>query len=240
MTRFLIIIPAFNEEAALPRVLRSLEAHTSPSNILVVDDGSSDRTADVARSAGVAVASLPFNLGIGGALRTGFSYAIQQGYERAVQFDADGQHDVSSIGRLLESLDRGADMVIGSRFADSSTRYQVGSTRRRAMQFVQLAVKVLSGRAYTDVTSGFRAFSKPVLSFFASSYPAEYMESTESLLMALDAGFRVEEVPVVMHIRAGGQSSARNLRLPYHYVRLLLVMITSMTRRTRRPKDGTS
>lgn len=107
MTRFLIIIPAFNEEAALPRVLRSLEAHTSPSNILVIDDGSSDRTADVARSAGVAVASLPFNLGIGGALRTGFRYAIQQGYERAIQFDADGQHDVNGIAPAGVARSRG-------------------------------------------------------------------------------------------------------------------------------------
>lgn len=231
MTKALVIIPAFNEEASLPGVLANLRQLVSDVDVLVVDDGSTDGTASVACSAGVGVASLPFNLGIGGALRTGFCYAVQHGYQRAVQLDADGQHDPASISRLLETLDAGADMVVGNRFAETPAAYAVGGIRRRAMRFMGLAVKVVSGSTFSDVTSGFRAFSRPVLEFFAVAYPAEYMESTESLLLALDAGFRVDEVPVRMNARAAGRPSNRKLRLPYHYVRLLLVIATSWSRR---------
>lgn len=202
-------------------------------DVVVIDDGSTDNTAAVARRHGAVVLKLPFNLGIGGALRTGFRYAVDQGYDAAVQFDADGQHDPTMVPRLLSALDS-ADMVIGSRFA-SETSYEVGRTRRRAMKVLQLTIKVLSGRSFTDTSSGFRAFNKPVLEYFATTYPSEYMESVEALLAANYEGFRIAEVPVQMHQRAGGEPSAVRLKLLYHYVRVIFTMITRAQRRPSPP-----
>jgi len=231
--RTLIIVPAYNEEQALPGVLRQLRRRAPECDVLVVDDGSSDRTADVAVSPGVRVARLPFNLGIGGALRTGFRYAVRHGYDRAVQFDADGQHNVDELDTLLLELDRGADLVVGSRFATGERHYRAGVVRTGAMGFLRVALRVLAGRQFTDTSSGFRAFSRPLLEFYAQTYPIEYMDSVEALLLACYAGFTVVETPVTMHQRVGGVSSNRNLRLMYHYVRLVLVLISMASVRSR-------
>jgi glycosyltransferase involved in cell wall biosynthesis len=229
-TPTLVIIPAFNEEAALPAVLGELETRADL-DVVVVDDGSTDRTAAVASALGVTVLSLPFNLGIGGALRTGFLYAVREGYERAVQFDGDGQHDPDEIDALLGALDDGANMAVGSRFADASTSYSVGRVRARAMGVLRFTIRTLSGQQFTDTSSGFRAFDREVLEFFSHTYPSEYMESVEALLLACAEGFRVTEVPVTMREREGGQPSNRRWRLVYHYLRLLIVLIASAPRR---------
>ena len=210
-------------------MLRSLQRVVPDCDVVVVDDGSTDDTAAVARAHGVAVLRLPFNLGIGGALRTGFRYAVEQGYDAGVQLDADGQHDPTMIPVLLAAL-TDADFVVGSRFADSSS-YEVGRTRRRAMQLLQLTMRILSGRTFTDTSSGFRAFGRPVLEYFARSYPSEYMESVEALLAANYEGFRIAEVPVQMHQRAGGSPSAVRVKLVYHYVRVMFTMLTRASRR---------
>jgi glycosyltransferase involved in cell wall biosynthesis len=164
--RTLVILPAYNEEGPLPGVLLELARWCPDLDVLVVDDGSRDNTAAVARSAGVAVARLPFNLGVGGALQTGFRYAVDHGYERAIQFDADGQHDATQVPVLLRALDEGADLVIGSRFADGGCDYGVGRVRGGAMGVLRLAVRLLSGRAFSDTSSGFRAFSAPLLEYY--------------------------------------------------------------------------
>ncbi len=229
--RTLVIVPAYNEEIALPGVLAQLEDARLDLDILVVDDGSTDGTAHHAAIAGARVVRLPFNLGIGGALRAGFLFAIRNGYQRAVQFDGDGQHDVRDIQTLLGGLDDGADMVIGSRFSHGTQGYDVGRVRARAMGGLRFLVRQLSGHRYTDTSSGFRAFSRPVLELFAVNYPSEYMESVEALVLALASGFRVDEVPVRMSSRTGGQPSNRRLRLLYHYLRLLLVITVSARRR---------
>lgn len=229
--RALAIIPAFNEEDALPGTLAELRSHHPELDIVVVSDGSVDATASVARAAGVSVLELPFNLGIGGALRTGFLYAVREGYDVGVQFDADGQHDPTQIRKLLDAIADGANMVVGSRFTDSSAHYEVSGTRRGAMRVLRLAVRLLSGRTYTDTSSGFRAFDSRVLEFFSRNYPSEYMESVESLIVATLEGFDVTEVPVDMRSRAAGVPSARRLRLVYHYLRLLLVLGSSARRR---------
>ncbi len=197
--------------------------------MVVVDDGSTDATAEVARAGGAVVLSLPFNLGIGGALRTGFRYAVEQGYQRAVQLDADGQHDPAAISVLLAALDD-ADLVIGSRFGGHAS-YEVGRTRRRAMRLLEFTLRVLSGRTFTDTSSGFRAFGRPVLEFFARTYPSEYMESVEALLAATYEGFRIVEVPIQMHERAGGTPSNIRIKLAYHYVRLMVSLVTNASRR---------
>jgi glycosyltransferase involved in cell wall biosynthesis len=236
-TRTLVIIPAYNEEDSLPGVLKELAEQTPEHDVLVVSDGSTDRTADVARDAGASVAVLPFNLGIGAALRTGFAFAVRNGYERAVQFDADGQHDPLAVRLLLDRLDAGADMVIGSRFAEGgAVTYHVTWTRRQAMKFLQRLVRILVRQQFTDTSSGFRAFSRPVLEYFAVTYPVEYMDSVEALVLACNAGFRVEEVGVNMRGRTGGAPSSRRLKLVYYYVRLVVVLVASTTSRGQRAR----
>jgi glycosyltransferase involved in cell wall biosynthesis len=235
--RCLIIIPAFNEELALPGVLEDLARDLPDFDVLVVNDGSSDRTADVARKAGVAVASLPYNLGIGAALQTGFKYAVDEDYDVAVQFDADGQHNSDAVCKLLDCIEEGADLVIGSRFASSASKYDVGTIRLGAMRALRLAVEILSGQRFTDTSSGFRAISRELLTVFARTYPLEYMDSVESLLIASYRGFTVVEVPIEMRQRQAGQPSNRRFKLLYHYVRLFTAMIVTAPLR-RRPKGG--
>ncbi|MBA3653233.1 MAG: glycosyltransferase family 2 protein [Actinobacteria bacterium] len=236
MATTLIVIPAFNEQESLPAVLDELRRTLPDCDALVVDDGSADSTAAVARRHGAVVASLPFNLGIGGALRTGFRYAVLHGYDRVVQLDADGQHDPAEVKLLTATLDDGVDMAIGSRFTARESTYDVGRVRFGAMRLLRLAVLVLSGQRFTDTSSGFRAFSAPLVRFFADTYPQEYMESVEALLLACYEGFKVVEVPVLMRQRSAGVPSARNIRLLYHYLRLLIVMVTTAPLRSKRPR----
>jgi glycosyltransferase involved in cell wall biosynthesis len=229
--RTLVIIPAYNEEASLPDVLKELREQTPQHDIVVVSDGSTDDTAGVARRSGIEVVQLPYNLGIGGALRAGFRYAVENGYDYAFQFDADGQHDPDMLAKLLDALHAGADMVVGSRFAPGGApTYQVGRVRRRAMRFLEWLVQRLVHQRFTDTSSGFRGFSRPLLAFFARTYPVEYMDSVEALVLACNNGFRVVEVPADMRERTGGAPSTRRFRLVYYYVRLIVVMITSFKR----------
>ena len=222
--RFLVIIPAFNEEIPLPAVLATLRESVPEADVVVIDDGSKDRTAQAAAAGRAQVLQLPYNLGIGGALRTGFRYAVRHGYTRAIQFDADGQHDVGQIRPLLAALEGGADLVIGSRFAEGGGEYDVGRFRGGAMALLRWMVRRSTGTKFTDTSSGFRAFSAPMLRFFADNYPAEYMESVEALLRSHHHGFTVIEIPTTMNERAGGQASNRNVKLIYHFIRLLLVV----------------
>jgi len=228
--RTLVIIPALNEEESLPRVLDDLALQLPDFDVLVVDDGSRDGTACVAARCGVAVLSLPFNLGVGGALQTGFRYAVRHGYDRAIQFDADGQHDPRAIAALEAGLDAGANLVIGSRFGDGVVEYKVGPFRRFAMHILGWSVNRLCKQKFTDTSSGFRAFDAGVLHFFAGSYPVEFMDSTESLLLACFAGFRVREVPTRIRKRSAGQPSTRHWRLALNYLRLLVVIVSQLTR----------
>lgn len=229
-TRTAIVIPAYNEEASLPAVLADLARAVPEFDVVVVDDGSADRTSEVAHNAGVAVLTLPYNLGIGGALRTGFRYAADSGYDAAVQFDADGQHDAANIAVLLAELDAGADMVIGSRFAGVGD-YAVGGSRKLGMSLLRFLTRRLAGKSFSDTSSGFRAIGRPLLVEFSRNYPSEYMDSVETLVSACRAGFDVREVPTVMHERTGGEPSNRNFRLFYNYARLLVVLFTTGTRR---------
>ena len=231
-SKTLVIIPAWNEEEALPGTLAELARVRPDLDVLVVSDGSSDRTAEVARAAGVSVVELPFNLGIGGALQTGFRYAVRRRYARAVQFDADGQHDPAEIAVLLAGLDDGADMVVGSRFGDGTVEYRVGPLRRIAMRVLRFSVNAMTHHDFSDTSSGFRAFDAPVLELFADTYPVEFMDSTESLLQACRAGMTVAETPTRIRERQAGTPSTRNFRLVYHYLRLLVTILSQVTPRT--------
>lgn len=232
--RTLVIVPAYNEQTSLPGVLAELAEVVPQHDVLVVDDGSTDLTTAVARAAGARVATLPFNLGVGGALRTGFRYALRHDYDCAVQLDADGQHDPALAQTLLCALDGGANLVIGSRFSDEEQgMYAVGRTRGGAMWLLRVIVRALSGERLTDTSSGFRAFDRRTLELFARTYPVEYLGDTvEALLLASYAGLAIAEVPTPMRTRAGGVPSNRSARLIYHYLRLLFtVAITVPFRR---------
>jgi glycosyltransferase involved in cell wall biosynthesis len=230
----LVVIPAFNEREALPGTLRELREVVPQYDVLVVDDGSADDTAAQARAEGVEVVRLPFNLGVGGAVRTGLHYARDEGYQRAVVFDADGQHSPQAISALLAALDDGADLAVGSRFMEGADHYQLGRSRRRAMRLLQTVVRRLSGQAFTDTTSGFRAFDRPVIDLLARDYPAEYLADTvEVLLMVAYEGFRIVEVPASMRARTLGQPSNRNLKLVLNYLRLLVGIVSSASRRAK-------
>jgi glycosyltransferase involved in cell wall biosynthesis len=230
-----VIIPAYNEREALPGTLRELRSEVPDLDVLVVDDGSTDETAALARAAeGVEAVRLPFNLGAGGAVRTGLHYARDEGYRRAVVFDADGQHSPQAIRTLLAALDEGADLVVGSRFMEGADPYELGRSRRRAMRLLQSIVRRLTGQPFTDTTSGFRAFDRPVIELLARDYPAEYLADTvEVLLMVAYEGFRIVEVPASMRARVLGQPSNRNLKLIVNYLRLLVGITSSASRRAR-------
>lgn len=232
--RTLAILPAFNESASLPGVIEELRRCWPDLDLLVVDDGSTDDTAALARHHGARVASLPFNLGIGAALQTGFRYAVSHGYDRAFQFDADGQHDPTQIEVLLDALGEGADMVIGSRFAAAGCGYEVSSVRGGAMRLLRGSIRMLTGQRFTDASSGFRAFSRPMLAFYARHYPTDYMESAEALMLACQLGFRVVEVPARMRERSAGNPSNRNLKLAYHYLRVMVALFSRTPLRRRR------
>ena len=206
----------------MPTTLREIVSLVAPADVVVVDDGSTDHTADVARSLGVASLSLPFNLGVGAAVRAGLRFGVARGFERAIVVDADGQHDAGSIAALLVAIDGGADVAVGSRFAVGAPPYEVGRLRRGGMRLLGYVVRRLIHQPLSDVTSGFRAFSSRAMSYFASEYPAEFLADTvEVLLKAHAAGFEIVEVPVAMHARAGGIPSSRNVKLFVNYLRLL-------------------
>lgn len=231
----LIIIPALNEAASIAAVISEAQEHAPSCDLLVIDDGSTDATAEIAATAGARVVSLPYNMGVGTALRTGFRFAARHNYDVVVQTDADGQHDPRSIPALMEEIDAGADLVIGSRFAARDGHYEVERSRGAAMGLLRYSLRALTGKRLSDSTSGFRAFSKPLIQQFSRSYPREFLSDTvEALLMASYEGFDVREVPVRMRYRAGGQPSHRNFKLMYHYVRLLLVMLLTASTSARR------
>lgn len=204
--RLLVVIPAFNEQASVADVVAEVFSKLPGASVLVVDDGSSDGTADEARRAGATVAVLPFNLGVGGAMRTGFRYALENGFEVAVQIDADGQHDPAGVPALVAGLDT-ADLVLGARFAGEGD-YVSRGPRRWAMVVLAWFLSRMLRTKLTDTTSGFKASGPRAIRLFASHYPAEYLGDTiEALVIAARSGLVVRQVPSAMRPRAGGTPS---------------------------------
>ncbi|MGZ4694744.1 MAG: glycosyltransferase family 2 protein [Acidimicrobiales bacterium] len=227
--RVLVIIPALNEEATVAGVVASVSDHLD-ADILVVDDGSRDATAERAVAAGATVLRHPFNLGVGAALRTGFQYARAEGYQIAVQLDADGQHDPADAKRLVDLVADGtADLVVGSRFESD---YEIGRIRRIGMKMLSRRVSRQLGTTILDTSSGFRAFSRKALVRFADSYPSAYLSDTvEALLLAGDWGLKVVEIPVRMHARMGGTASSGSIKSAFHLIRINLVLSLHRVRR---------
>jgi glycosyltransferase involved in cell wall biosynthesis len=229
--RSLVLIPAFNEAAVIGEVLVRIQAVDPSLSAVVVDDGSTDGTAEVARQAGARVVRLPFNMGYGVALQTGYKYALREGFDCVVQLDGDGQHEPEDIPKLLEVIKRReADVVLGSRFLGGET-YQVETTRKVGMRLFGALAYVLTGVKFSDVTSGFQALNGEVLRFFtAERYPVDYPDA-DVLIMLTRAGFTIAEVPVRMYPRGSTGSMHSGLRPLYYVFKMLLSVLLTPLRR---------
>jgi glycosyltransferase involved in cell wall biosynthesis len=233
--RLLVIVPALNEERTVGSVVTA--TRSLGYDVCVVDDGSTDGTATQARAAGATVLSLPLNLGVGGALRCGFRWALANGYHAVVQLDADEQHDPSEIGPLLRAMkEENADMVIGSRFAAGAGDYEVRPARRFAMSLLARRAERATGTRVIDSTSGFRAIRRPLLDQFAASYPVEYLGDTvEALIEAGLAGAKVVEHPISAAPRAHGSGSAGVAASIWYVARVLIAVELMHNRRRSQP-----
>lgn len=228
--RVLVVIPAWNEERTVADVICEVRGARPDVDVLVVDDGSWDETATVARSAGARVCRLPFNLGVGGAMRTGYRYALRHGYDAVVQVDADGQHDPAYLDALVGAL-ADADVVIGARFAGEGS-YPASGLRRLAMAMLARVLSRLAHARLSDVTSGFRAADRRAITVFAAYYPYEYLGDTvESLVIALRNGCRITQVPVSMRPRAAGRGSQPPVRATFYLMRAVVALALALVRR---------
>ncbi|MFZ5801755.1 MAG: glycosyltransferase family 2 protein [Candidatus Omnitrophota bacterium] len=220
----LLILPAYNEASTLPGLIQEIRSSLSDLDILVINDGSTDNTAEICQKNRVDCIDLPYNLGIGGAVQTGLQFARDLDYPAAVQIDSDGQHDPRYVGDLLTAL-RGAkaDLVIGSRFLGPAKGFQSTAARRVGISFFSALLGLLTGIPVHDPTSGFRAFNRRSIEIFAENYPIDFPEP-ESLLLARFFGLRTLEVPVLMRPRQGGASSIRSFKTLYYMVKVTLAI----------------
>jgi len=236
--RRVAIVPALNEEHTVPRVIDELRAFDPGLDVVVIDDGSSDRTAEVAAAKGATVLRLPYNLGIGGSVQTGFRFAYERGYDLAVRVDGDGQHDPSQLGRIVGPvLDGDADIVVGSRFAgEAGDGYRSSRSRRVGIRILASVVSGIVGQRVTDPTSGFQALNRRGIALFARDYPHDYPE-VEATVMVFRHRLRMQEVPVSMRERGGGRSSITALRSIYYMVKVLLAIFVGLFRRNVVPQE---
>lgn len=229
----LVVMPAYNEEVVVGDVIREVSTVLPDVGILVVSDGSKDRTAEVSRSAGARVLELPVNLGVGGAMRAGFRFALRNGYRAVVQVDADGQHDPRNVPALVGALVDN-DLVIGARFAGVG-EYEVAGPRKWAMKLLS-GILSFSGKVrLTDTTSGFKAAGPRAVALFAENFPAEYLGDTiEALVIAQRAKLRITQVPVAMRPRAGGTPSHAGFKSAVYLVRAMLALGLAFVRPAKR------
>ena len=224
MEKVLIIIPAYNEEKNLPKLTEKLEKMYPQYDYVVVNDGSVDHTKELCRKEGISVINLPVNLGIGGAVQTGYKYGSENGYDIVVQIDGDGQHDIAYLDKLLEPLrNNSADVVIGSRFIRKEG-FQSSRLRRTGIVFLSRLIRLLTGIRVYDVTSGFRAVNRRFVEIYARDYPSDYPEP-EAIVSAIMEGGRVLEVPVVMKERESGTSSINLVRSVYYMIKVTLAVL---------------
>jgi glycosyltransferase involved in cell wall biosynthesis len=230
----LIVVPAFNEEENIGRVIADVRQVVPFADVLVVDDGSSDATGIMAEQAGARVVSLPFNLGYGVALQTGFKYALKRGYDYVVQMDADGQHEVRSVVHLIREIRKGtADVILGSRFLPPSG-FRPPLARRIGIRLFRAIVSLVLGQRVSDPTSGFQALNRDVLRLYATeAYPVDFPDA-DVLIMLHFAGFRVREVPVVMYPNLAAKKSMHSGFKPLYYVfKMFLSILVTLMRRGR-------
>jgi len=235
----LVAIPAWNEQASIAAVIGKVKEHRPQADVLVVDDGSTDQTALVAQKAGATVVSLPFNVGVGGAMRTAFLHAKREGYRSLVQVDADGQHDPADLNRVLDGLTE-ADIVVGTRFHPDSM-YFVGGPRRWAMILLSKALSRMNRGSITDPTSGFRSAGPRAIELFAVEYPADYLGDTVgSLAIAIRNDLVIHETPVTMYFRQTGRPSKNALWSALYLGRATLAIIATSLKGGITPRSDAS
>lgn len=223
MEKVLIIIPAFNEEKNLEELLIKINNICPQYDVLVINDCSKDNTSAICKKCNVKVVDLPVNLGIGGAVQTGYKYALRENYDIAVQVDGDGQHNPSFIQPLVNEVLNGSNLCIGSRFIDKQG-FQSSAARRFGIKYFSVLIKLLTRQEVTDPTSGARACDKKVIKYFADSYPKDYPEP-ETIVKLKKENLRISEIPVVMNERKEGTSSITIIKSVYYMIKVSLAII---------------
>jgi glycosyltransferase involved in cell wall biosynthesis len=230
---YLAVIPAYNESSTLSGVIRALRERAPGFDPIVIDDGSTDETSELAGALGAPVLRMPFNLGVGGAVQAGFKYALENGYDFVAQVDADGQHDPGELTKLLAGMDSPdrVDMVCGSRFLTNEHQYPAPISRRTGIHIFAFLLSRILSRPISDPTSGFRLYNRRAIELFASDYPHDYPE-VEAVLMLHHHQLRMREVPVKMYVRGGGRSSIRGSgKSAYYMIKVLLALAVGLARR---------
>lgn len=228
--RKLIIIPAYNEEANIEKTVEAILRESPDFDYVVINDCSKDKTKEICEKNRFNIVNLPINLGIGGAVQTGYKYALEYGYDIAVQVDGDGQHDPAFLEKMAEVLEKEKlDMVIGSRFIDKEG-FQSSAMRRIGIKYFTALIKILTGKTITDPTSGLRMIGKNVIELYASDYPKDYPEP-ESVVAVLRRGMKVKEIPVVMKSRQGGVSSINPSKSVYYMIKVTLAILVESIRK---------
>lgn len=230
--KILIIIPVYNEELNIENTITKIKRYNDISknvvDYIIINDGSTDKTKEICINNNYNVVNLIHNLGIGGAVQTGYRYALENNYDVAIQFDGDGQHDEKYIENLIKEINKGANFVIGSRFVTSLSKFKSSGTRRFGIKILSILIKICTGQKICDPTSGFRAADKEVIKIFAEHYPVEYPEP-ETTTYLIKNGYKVVEIPVEMHKREFGQSSIKPLKSIYYMFSVCLsIIITSI------------
>lgn len=227
MQSILIIIPAYNEEKSILQVvsnIKKVKLEGARIDYIIINDGSTDNTRQVCIDNDLNFIDLPCNLGIGGAVQTGYKYAYYNNYDIAIQFDGDNQHDASYIPNLVEELNKGNDLVFGSRFIKDVSTFKSSFLRRLGINILSFIIKVCTGFKVYDVTSGFRAVNRSLIEYFARKYPSDYPEP-DTLVQVLKMGYKVKEIPVKMRERKKGKSSINGLKSVYFMIKVTLAII---------------
>lgn len=226
----LIIIPAYNESECIEQTVRNIEMNIQDFDYIIINDCSTDNTKEICEQNGFNVINLPVNLGIGGAVQTGYMYGMRHGYDVAVQVDGDGQHDAAFLQQMADCMEEtGVDMVIGSRFIEKKG-FQSTGARRAGIKFFTWLIRLMTGETVTDPTSGLRMVNRKVMKEFAVNYPKDYPEP-ETAVAVLHLGMKIKEVPVIMHERIGGVSSISMKKSVYYMIKVSMAIVIERMRR---------
>lgn len=224
--KVLVIIPAYNEQGNIVNTINDLLKENNNIDYIVINDGSKDNTKKVLIENKINFIDLPNNLGIGGAVQTGYIYAYNHGYDIAIQYDGDGQHNPKYIKNLIESINKGNDIVIGSRYVSELSKFKSTTLRRMGIKFLSFLIKLVTHKKIYDATSGYRACNKKVIELFAESYPIDYPEP-DSITKLIKLGYKVDEIPVEMNERKSGKSSIKFFDSIYYMIKVSICILVA-------------